>query len=257
MGYDSSMLNGLNILPQYKDYFHLNTATTGLNNAASWIGSLMGCLIIQPVPDKLGRKKAILVSAIICFIGCIIQSAAQNIGMFVVGRIIVGLGAQLSSGACPVLIAELLPPARRGAMLGLFFSCYYIGSLMAAGVNYRTVEIDSTWSWRISSILQCVPSILALVLLPFVPESPRWLIDRGQLEHAREVLTIMDGKPDVNDPGVQAVFDEVITVLKVEEEQYPRNPWVEIVSTRATRKRLVIIVVFGIMIEMLGNFATS
>ncbi|OQE00233.1 hypothetical protein PENVUL_c056G00273 [Penicillium vulpinum] len=97
------------MLPQYKDYFHPNTATTGLNNASLWIGNILGCFLIQPVPDRLGRKPAILGSALICVVGCIIQGAAQNMAMFVMARIIIGIGSELSCGACPVLLGERFP----------------------------------------------------------------------------------------------------------------------------------------------------
>ncbi|KAH8689438.1 hexose transporter-like protein [Talaromyces proteolyticus] len=257
LGYDSSMLNGLNILPQYKEYFHLNTATTGLNTAASWIGSILGCFLIQPVPDYFGRKTAILVSAIICFVGCIIQSAAQNIVMFVVGRIIVGLGAQISSGACPVLIGEILPPSKRGFVLGFFFSCFYVGSLVAAGINYRFADISNTWSWRIPSILQCVPSLLSILILPFIPESPRWLLLQGKREEAKEILAVVNGEDDIDNPQLTNLFNNIDAVLTREKEKFPRNPWIELVSTKANLRRLGIIISFGVMIELLGNFVIS
>ena len=257
MGYDSSMMNGLNILPQYSEYFHLKTATKGLNTAAIWVGSLLGCFLIQPIPDFLGRKKAIFVSAVICLVGCVIQSASQNIAMFVIGRIIVGFGAQLSSGACPVLLSEIVPATRRGTILGLFFSFFYVGSLVSSGINYRMVEIASTWSWRIPSIIQCVPSLLALLLLAFVPESPRWLVSKDRPDDALEVLAIINGKTSVEDMNVVATFDEITSVLAAEKEQYPRSPWIELVSTKANRMRLAIVIVFGVMIETLGNYVAS
>ncbi|KAK4946421.1 hypothetical protein LTR10_014620 [Elasticomyces elasticus] len=180
LGYDSSLMNGLQILPSYTDYFHLNTATNGLNNAASWMGAILATPLLQFVPDNFGRKKAILLSAIVCFIGIILQSASQNIGMFIVARMIVGLGSQLSSAASPALLGELLPAVTRGRILGFFFSCFYVGSLASAIINYGSQNIQSTWSWRLPSLLQIIPSLLALCLLPFVPESPRWLISQGR-----------------------------------------------------------------------------
>jgi MFS family permease len=104
-------MNGLQILPSYKDYFHLNVATTGLNNAAAWMGSILCTPFTQLLPDKLGRRKAILASALICCVGIVLQSAAQNIGMFVVGRIIIGLGSALSSGAALLYWASYSPPS--------------------------------------------------------------------------------------------------------------------------------------------------
>ncbi|KAK5042978.1 hypothetical protein LTR13_000748 [Exophiala sideris] len=162
LGYDSSLMNGLQILPSYTDYFHLNTATNGLNNAASWMGAILATPLLQFVPDNFGRKKAILLSAIVCFIGIILQSASQNIGMFIVARMIVGLGSQLSSAASPALLGELLPAVTRGRILGFFFSCFYVGSLASAIINYGSQNIQSTWSWRLPSLLQIIPSLLAL-----------------------------------------------------------------------------------------------
>ncbi|GAM37369.1 hypothetical protein TCE0_023r07237 [Talaromyces pinophilus] len=257
LGYDASVMNGLNILPSYTNFFHLNTATTGLMTAGAWIGDVLACFIMQPITDRYGRKAGILSSAIVCFIGIILQAAAQNTGMFVVSRVIVGLGSQLSSSAAPALLGELLPAATRGRILGIFFSCFYVGSLLVSIINYGSQNINSTWSWRLPSLLQLIPSILALCLLPFVPESPRWLIAQGKFDHAREVLTITRGDSDPNDPRVAAEFDTIETTIATEKEMFPRNPWIEIISTPGNRKRLAILVSFGIMLEMFGNYVVS
>ncbi|KAL1868348.1 hypothetical protein Plec18167_008273 [Paecilomyces lecythidis] len=257
LGYDASVMNSLNILPSYTEYFHLNTATTGLMTAAVWIGDIIGCFIMQPVTDGLGRKKAIMLSAATCYVGIVLQAAAQNAGMFIVARIIVGIGAQLSSAAAPALLGELLPAKIRGRVLGFFFSCFFVGSLLVSIINYGSQSIQSTWSWRLPSLLQLIPSTLALCLLPFVPESPRWLIANGKFEHAREVLTIIQGKSNPDDPDVVSAFDTIETTIATEKVMFPRNPWIEIFATPANRKRLAILVSFGIMLEMFGNYVVS
>ncbi|RDW67511.1 hypothetical protein BP6252_08907 [Coleophoma cylindrospora] len=257
LGYDSSMMNGLAIKTTYTDYFHINTATEGLNNAAGWIGNFMACFFMQPFADKWGRKTGILIAACVCFVGILIQAAAQNTGMFVVGRIIVGLGSELSSAAAPTLIGELIPASSRGAILGFFYSCFYLGGIIASGINYGTRRITTTWSWRIPSILQVIPSLLAIVLLPFIPESPRWLVQNGQHEHALEVLVIFQGQSNHDSVEVQKTFEEIETTLASENDMYKGNPWSELISTPANRKRLIIAVSFGLMIELFGNFVVS
>ena len=72
---------------------------------------------MQPISDYLGRKKAILVSAIICFIGAALKAASQNTAMFVISRMIIGFGPAISSAAAPTLIGELMPAKDRGAIL--------------------------------------------------------------------------------------------------------------------------------------------
>ncbi|KAK5203370.1 hypothetical protein LTR99_003520 [Exophiala xenobiotica] len=239
LGYDASMMNGLNILPQYVQYFHLDTATTGLNNAATWIGGMLACFVLQPICDLKGRKVGIFIAACICLIGTIIQSAAHNIATFVIGRMFIGFGSNLASGAAPTLISEILPPTSRGSVLGFFFSCFYVGSLLSAGINYRVVEIDTTWAWRIPSIIQSLPSLLALCCLPFVPESPRWLLSRGRREEAAEVLAVINRTSPDDSETITAV-STIESVLRKEEALHPRNPWRELVATKANRRRLSI-----------------
>jgi len=250
-------MNGLQILPSYTEYFNLNTATNGLNNAASWMGAILSGPFMQIIPDSFGRKNAIILSAIICFIGIILQSAAQKIGMFIVARIIIGLGSQLSSGAAPALLGELLPAVTRGRILGFFFSCFFVGSLLSAIINYGSQNIQSTWSWRLPSMLQVIPSLLALCLLPFVPESPRWLISKGKHEQAREVLIVVQGGGNPESESVKTTFAEIESALAAEKAMSNSNPWVEIAATPANRKRLLILCTFGVMINSFGNFVIS
>ena len=252
-------MNGLLILPSYTEYFQLTTATIGLNNAAMWMGGILGAFIMQPLPDRFGRKNSILGACIISFVGIGLQAGAQNIAMFVVARMVVGLGTALSNIAAPLLLGELLPAQIRGRVLGIFFSCFYVGSLCSSIVNYGSQNITSTWAWRLPSLLQIIPSLLSLVLLPFVPESPRWLISKGEDDHAQEVLSLMQVGEQYGgaaDDGKNAVR-EIRAIMAKEGEAMPGNPWKELVSTPGNRKRLLILVVFGSMISTLGNFVIS
>lgn len=250
-------MNGLLILPSYSEYFHLTTATEGLNNAAAWMGGILGAFLMQPIPDSFGRRHAIYIASAVTAIGIVLQAAAQNVAMFVIARIIVGIGSAISNGAAPTLLGELLPPRNRSRILGLFFSCYYVGSLASSIVNYGSQNIDSTWAWRLPSLLQFIPSALAVLIVPFIPESPRWLISRGRKEEALEVLIIMQGKGKTD---LQKGEDQLKTIrdtIMREAEEFPRNPWREIISTKANRRRLVILCTFGPMINMFGNFIIS
>lgn len=250
-------MNGLLILPAYSDYFKLSTATEGLNNAAMWMGGILGAFLMQPIPDHFGRRRAILIASIVTIVGLILQTASQNIGMFVVARIIVGIGSAISNGAAPTLLGELLPPRQRARILGLFFSCFYVGSLASSIVNYGSQNIQGTWSWRLPSLLQLIPSLLAIIIVPFVPESPRWLIAHERNDEALEVLIIMQGKKKTDTQDGSEQLREIRDTLIHEAEEYPRNPWREIVSTKGNRRRLFILCTFGPMINMFGNFIIS
>lgn len=252
------MMNGLLILPAYSEYFHLTPAREGLNNAAMWMGGILGALLAQPLPDKFGRRQSIIGGCIIACIGIALQTAAQNIGMFVAGRLIIGIGTAVQNLTAPTLLGELLGPRGRARVLGLFFSCYYVGSLLSAIVNYGAQNIQSTWAWRLPSLLQIMPAVLALSLIPFIPESPRWLLVHGRDEEATEIIAIMQGPQEKDALELaQSTAREIKVVLMKEAEDYPRNPWRTIITGAANHRRLVILIAFGTMINMFGNFIIS
>ena len=112
------MLNGLNILPSYTDYFQLNAATTGLNTASVFLGGAIGPLFGGVLCDRLGRRPAIFWSSVIALIGVLLQGAAQNVAMFVIARIVLGFGSTLSGVAGGVYLCETFPSRWRAWGVG-------------------------------------------------------------------------------------------------------------------------------------------
>ncbi len=118
------MLNGLNILPSYTDYFNLNAATTGLNTASVFIGGFLGPLVSGIITDKIGRRLAIFWGSLATLVGVLLQTAAQNIAMFVVARIVLGFGSAVSGIAAGVYLAETFPSRWRAWGVGLLNDFY-------------------------------------------------------------------------------------------------------------------------------------
>lgn len=119
-GYDGSMLNGLNILPSYVNYFHLdNPAFTGLNTASVFIGGFFGPIWAGVMTDRLGRRPAIFWGSVVTLLGILLQTAAQNIAMFVIARIILGWGSAISSVAGGVYLSETFASRYRAWGVGV------------------------------------------------------------------------------------------------------------------------------------------
>lgn len=87
------------------------------------------------------------------------------VAMFVIARIILGFGIPFAIVAASSLIGELSYPKERAVLTSLFNSSWFVGAIVAAGVTYGTFEMKNTWSWRIPSVLQCVPSFLQLMFI--------------------------------------------------------------------------------------------
>jgi len=123
-GYDGSMMNGLNILPSYTNYFNLNPATTGLNTASAFIGGFFGPIFSGVISDRLGRRPAIFWGSVITLVGVLLQTAAQDIAMFVVARIVLGFGSALSGIAGGVYLSETFPSQWRAWGVGMLNNFY-------------------------------------------------------------------------------------------------------------------------------------
>ncbi|KAF2252884.1 general substrate transporter [Trematosphaeria pertusa] len=234
VGYDSSLMGSFNVMPSYISYFTLTTTTKSLNTAISYMGGAVMALFAGPLTDWRGRKECIFWSAVVTLIGGVVQGAAQNVGMFIAGRFVVGFGLGLSQVATPTLVAETAPVQWRGFALGLYYACWGVGTLMASGICYGAA-----------------PSLFCMVILFFIPESPRWLVSRGRHQEALQVLAIANTGGDTSSPIVQVQFKEITDTLRWEKER--ELSVVQALAQPANRRRLLITSTFSIMVMLPGT----
>ncbi|KAK5119773.1 hypothetical protein LTR85_007349 [Meristemomyces frigidus] len=256
-GYDGSMLNGLNILPSYTNYFHLNPATTGLQTSSVFIGGCLAGLCWGKVTDMAGRRVSLFWAAIITIVAVILQTAAQDVAMFVIARILIGFGTVASGCASPPYLAETLPLHWRGWGLGFFNDAYYVGGLIAAGITYGTAEMTSTWAWRAPSLVQGLFSIICIVILPFIPESPRWLAHRGNRDAAFTVIAQTYADGDRESPIVLAAFKEIVDTLEYEKNSDQTLSLMQCFKTPSARRRLLLACSAAVFSTIAGNVIAS
>lgn len=255
MGYDSMMVGSILNLDAYVSYFNLNNTTTGLNTAAVWLGQILATLtVLQYFNDQYGRKTTIWISIAISIIGIVLQSAAQNVVMFIIGRIIIGFGIAIGVVSSSILVSELVSVERRGFVLGLSFTSFLVGSLLAAGVTYATRNASGNWCWRIPSIIQGAPDVLAILNLLCISESPRWLIEKGRIDEACEILTIIGEIP----PGEEYMECKKIQAHIEEEKILLRgNKWKAMVRSKKRLHRVLILFTQAFTTEMAGSSVGS
>ncbi|KAH6682914.1 hexose transporter [Halenospora varia] len=255
-GYDGSLMNGLQSLTQWKDYFgNPAGALLGLVNAAQSIGSVASLPLVGFFSDKFGRKPVLLVGIIMIIIATAIQSASVNLAMFVVSRFIVGFGGMFVVQPSPMLIAELAYPTHRGKYTSAFWTMYYLGAILASWTTFGTQDYTSTWSWRIPSILQAGFPIVQLIFWFWIPESPRWLIDQDRAPEATAILTKYHAGPEFEgtntSPLVSREIAEIVHTIQL--EKLSKNTgWGALISTPGNRKRTLIAVCLGAFAQWNG-----
>ncbi|EEU42511.1 uncharacterized protein NECHADRAFT_40128 [Fusarium vanettenii 77-13-4] len=246
VGYDGSMMNGLQTLPQWRQYFdNPEGALLGLMNSVYPLGKVVSLLVVSYVCDRWGRKLPILIGLITCIAFAILQGLSKDIHSFIIARAFLGFFTSFISQPSPIIITELAYPTQRGKLTALYNTFFYFGSIFAAWCTYGTFKIQSTWSWRIPSLLQGALPALQLLAWYFLPESPRWLVSQGRKEEARKVLAEFHAGGDADSPLVNFEMDEIESVITQESEALSATSWVELVRTPANRRRTLIAVIVG------------
>lgn len=238
------------IMPQYHDYFQLNTSTQSLNIATLYVGGCIACLFWGHLTDVYGRRTSLFWAALVTVAAAGVQCAAQHIAVFIAARIVIGFGTTSSAISAPAYLAEILPWAHRAWGLALFDDFYYVGALTAAGVTYATSHFAGDWSWRLPSLLQGFWGLACICLLPFMPESPRWLVDVGRHQEALQILANVNASGNTDDELVRLQFCEICDTLG-----YERNPLScdKMMRTRSARKRLIIVASCAFFSMLQGN----
>lgn len=207
-GYDWVVIGGAK--PFYEQFFGIADIPSmqGWAVSCALVGCVAGAVLAGMLSDKYGRKLLLLASAALFLISAIGVGATDSFAVFVVFRIIGGVGIGLASNLSPVYIAELAPAPIRGRFVAINQLTIVIGILMAQVVNWLIAEpvgadasgadILASWNgqmaWRYMFWAGAVPAILFLVLMFFVPDSPRWLALRGLEPKAHEILKKVGGQ---------------------------------------------------------------
>ena len=192
-GYDTGVISGAELF--FRKDFALSTFALEVIVSGVLAGAAAGALGGGRLADLFGRRKLLIATSIIFAAGAILCAIATSPQMLVAGRIIVGLGIGLSSSTVPVYISEVAPAEARGWQVSLFQLAITVGILLAYIVDYAFAKIQG-WRWMFG--LALVPAAIFGVGMIFLPESPRWLLGRGQRESARATLARVRGTNDVD-----------------------------------------------------------
>ncbi|HUA64835.1 MAG TPA: sugar porter family MFS transporter [Alphaproteobacteria bacterium] len=180
---------------------------SGFANSCALLGCLAGALVAGALSDKFGRKKLLITSAFLFAITSIGNALAPNFTIFVMWRILGGVGIGLASNLSPMYIAEIAPAQMRGKLVSINQLTIVIGILLAQVINWALVYnlpklatqeyIHNSWygqsAWRWMFGLTAIPSLLFFIGMFLVPESPRWLAKNGKREPARAILRNIGG----------------------------------------------------------------
>jgi sugar porter (SP) family MFS transporter len=182
-GYDTGVISGaiLFISPD----LGLTPFLEGLVVASILLGAAVGAGSAGPLSDRLGRRNLILIAAVTFSVGAIGAALAPGVGVLVLFRVVLGLAVGAAALIVPLYLSEIAPTEIRGAISSLNQLMITVGILLAFIVNALLAN-SGAWRWMLG--LAVIPSLILLVGMYFMPETPRWLVSRGRENEARDVL---------------------------------------------------------------------
>lgn len=205
-GYDWVVIGGAK--PFYEKFFALtDPSSQGWAMSCALIGCFLGAVVSGKLSDAFGRKRPMIVAATIFALSSLGTALANHFAVFILWRIFGGVAIGLASSLAPMYIAEIAPAAQRGRLVSLNQFTIVIGILLAQLANWRIAQpvpfgasadqILHSWNgqtgWRVMFAVTAIPSLLYLLAVIFVPESPRWLLQKRRSAEAHAVLSRIGG----------------------------------------------------------------
>jgi len=196
-GYDTAVIAGA--IGSIQTIFDLSPALTGWAASSAIWGCMIGVIFSGFLSDKFGRKKVLILSAILFFISAVGSSIPNNLTQFVIARLIGGVGVGIASLLSPMYISEIAPAKIRGTLVTLYQLAIVIGINLVYYINLQIASSgDAQWNldigWRIMLVSEVIPALLFIILLFFIPESPRWLASKGKIDSAKAIIEKINGQ---------------------------------------------------------------
>ena len=190
-GYDTSVISGAILF--VRQQFHLTPLETEVAVSIVLAGAAIGAGFAGSFGDRYGRRPVLLVNAVLFGVFAVLTGMANGQVLFLVARFVVGVAVGVASMLTPLYIAELAPPKIRGALVTLNQLAIVTGIVVAYYVDYL---FSGSSNWRAMFISAVIPSVILLVALVFLPESPRWLVVRERVEEAFRILDRVESTDD-------------------------------------------------------------
>jgi sugar porter (SP) family MFS transporter len=268
-GFDSQMINGLQLIDPWNKYFGRQTTDAtgkitwavagpllGMISAAYNLGAILAVPVVPWVAQKWGRRWSIFIGSVFQCVGAVLQGFSQNDAMYIIARMILGFGIVFCIVSGSAMLGELSYPKERPIMTSMFNASWFVGSLIASGIVVKTAKIHNDWGWRIPSLLQCVPSLVQITFVFFLPESPRYLISKDRREEAFDILAKYHAEGDRDSLFVKAEMAQIETTIKIEMEA-AKLSWWDMVRTPGMRRRTFIAAAMGLYTQWSGNTLIS
>lgn len=201
-GYDTGVIAGAVFAVQQEFGVAQTEATTvmevfksGWIVSCALIGAIIGVVSVGSLSDRFGRKRVMLVAAALLAISAIATYFPRNLTEFVIARILGGVGVGIASMLSPMYIAEIAPPHIRGRLVAINQLALISGMFATSVVNFTLQQqlgsAEAAWRWMFGA--EAVPAIMFCILLLFIPESPRWLLQRKRTDRGRSILEKIGG----------------------------------------------------------------
>ncbi|KAL2870461.1 sugar porter family MFS transporter [Aspergillus lucknowensis] len=236
-GYDQGVFGGVVISPDYLRVHDLEgPSRTNLLSTVTAIynvGCFLGAVSATWVGGKLGRKKSVLLGITIMTIGAVLQTTSYGIPHMMVGRIVSGIGNGINSSTVAVWQTETAPARLKGKLVILQNALLLVGFSISNWLNYGLAFAHGPVSWRFPLAFQLVFIIMIYLVIPWLPESPRWLITKGQDEDALNILSDIEDKP-ATDAFVLSQLQSI--KYTVEYERTNGMSWGDLLRGRGSKK---------------------
>jgi len=216
-GFDTGIISGAFLFIQ--DSFVMSPLVEGIIVSGAMAGAAAGAAVGGQLADRLGRRRLILIAAIVFFVGSFTMAVAPNVPVLVAGRLIDGVAIGFASIVGPLYISEIAPPAIRGGLTSLNQLMVTTGILLSYFVNYAFADAGA-WRWMLGAGM--VPAVVLAIGILKMPESPRWLFEHGRKDEARAVLK------RTRSGGVEEELGEIEETVETQSETGVRDllaPW--------------------------------
>ncbi|KAL2836683.1 general substrate transporter [Aspergillus pseudoustus] len=235
-GYDQGVFGGVVVTDDFLQVHDLvgPTKTTTLSTVTAIydIGCFFGAVMAFTIGERLGRKKAIMVGTTIMAVGTILQMTSYSLPQITVGRIVLGVGNGLNTSTAPIWQTETASPQWRGKLVILDMMMNIAGYALVNWINYGLSFHGGAIAWRFPIAFQFIFFFILWGTVPWLPESPRWLMAHQRVAEAIEVLSCLEAKP-TDDPYITTMRNEIEFSIRYERENHTR--WKDLFSRKRSQ----------------------